>query len=165
MRLFVLLGIFIMLGVNSLAQSPAASVEKINLKQLQDLIETPDDQTRIINFWATWCRPCVAEMPHFEAIHNRYTSEGVSVIFVSLDFADNLEKRVIPFVERKGIQAKVVLLDESDAAQWMPAIQPDWQGNIPATLVVNNKKGIRSFYAQELSESDLENILQPIIHP
>lgn len=157
---FLFLTLFAFQGLSAQAQQ---TVKTIQLDELQSLIAKEDGKTRVINFWATWCRPCVAEMPHFDALSSRH--KDVEVIFVSLDFADNLMSRVQPFVERKNIQSEVVLLAEDDAAAWMPQINEGWQGNIPATLIVNQKQGIREFHAKELSEAELNNLIQSTLNP
>lgn len=158
--LFALLFVCWFSPVSAQEAPEKADVQLISLAELQELIRKDDGKTRIINFWATWCRPCVAEMPHFDQVGKAYQDQDLEVIFVSLDFPDNLETRVAPFVERKKIFSKVVLLNEDDAASWMPAIDPGWQGNIPATLIVNPKRGVREFHAKELSREELEELVQ-----
>lgn len=157
---FLLFTLFVLSGLTLRAQQ---TVKAIQLDELQSLIAKEDGKTRVINFWATWCRPCVAEMPHFDALSSKH--ENVEVIFVSLDFADNLTSRVQPFVARKNIRSEVVLLAEDDASAWMPQVDKSWQGNIPATLIVNQKQGIRKFRAKELSEAELNDLIQSTLNP
>jgi thiol-disulfide isomerase/thioredoxin len=63
--------------------------------------QNKSDTTYVINFWATWCKPCVEEIPHFEKLYATYKNQKVKVIMVSCDFKKQLETRVIPFVQNK----------------------------------------------------------------
>ena len=97
-----------------------------------------DENVYVINFWATWCAPCIKELPHFEKLHTDNTK--VKVILVSLDSRKDLEKKLIPFIERKKLTANVVLLSDKDYNSWLPKIDKDWSGSIPATLIISGKK-------------------------
>lgn len=97
-----------------------------------------DENVYVINFWATWCAPCIKELPYFEQLHKE--NKKVKVILVSLDSRKDLEKKLIPFVERKKISAEVLLLSDKDYNSWLSKIDKDWSGAIPATLLIQGKK-------------------------
>lgn len=125
------------------------------------LLQKNNDTTYIVNFWATWCKPCVKEMPYFEKIGSEYADDKVKVVFVSLDFPDRLEPLVIPFIEKNKIASEVVLLDDADANSWIPKVSEKWQGAIPATLMFNNKK--RAFYERSFTFEELKKEVQSIL--
>ncbi|MEM6298647.1 MAG: TlpA disulfide reductase family protein [Bacteroidota bacterium] len=154
--LVALLSSMLFFGTHIVGQT----VKKIKIEDLEAVMNKDDGKTRIVNLWATWCRPCVAEMPHFEELAQEYADKNVELLFVSLDFPDQLETRVEPFVARKGIKSEVVLLDETNTEHWMPKISPAWSGAIPATLIVNKSRDIREFHAQEFSKEELEKLIQ-----
>ena len=108
------------------------------------------DTTYIINFWATWCRPCVAELPHFEEVQANYAQQKVRVLLVSMDFVKDIEDRVVPFIERHNLQSTVWLLNETDANRWIERVDPSWSGALPATLILNSARARRSFYEKPL---------------
>lgn len=135
----------------------AQQVEIIKYPQLLQMINGDKDEDIIIyNFWATWCAPCVKEMPYFEKIDKE---DGVQVRFISLDDVEKLESRVIPFLNKKNIQAKVYLLDETDYNAFIDKVDKRWSGAIPATVIVNNKLNTKEFYEKEFHEGELEKVV------
>jgi thiol-disulfide isomerase/thioredoxin len=130
-------------------------VKVIKLPELQSYLAQQDDTIRVVNFWATWCKPCVMELPHFLETYQEMKSQKVQFLFVSLDFVQDYEKRLAPFVKNRKMTAPVVLLDEPDYNSWIDKIDPRWEGAIPATLIVNNKTKLREFVNGELSKENL----------
>ncbi|TAE56038.1 MAG: TlpA family protein disulfide reductase [Bacteroidetes bacterium] len=136
----------------------AASAQQVREWKMPDLesrLAGAGDTLLIVNFWATWCRPCVEEIPHFEAINQKYAAQGVKVLFVSLDFPSQ-KKTVSKFIASRNMQAETVLLAETDYDAWMPKISPDWGGAIPATLIVRPAKGVRDFAGKSFTYAELE---------
>lgn len=113
-----------------------------------------------MNFWATWCKPCVAELPHFEHIRKDYSRKPVRFLYISLDFAEEKEKRLDPFIARKLPGARVWLLNETSYNDWIGRISPDWSGAIPATLFFQHSTKKRIFADSELSTEKLQSILE-----
>ncbi|AMM51233.1 redoxin [Rufibacter sp. DG15C] len=161
MRKGLLLCLFLVIGVTggttAFGQSPKVPV--IKLAQLQKYLQSPADTTYIINLWATWCKPCVEEIPHFEALQKQYAGKPVKVLLVSLDFAKDLDKKVIPFVQKRQLQSTVLLLDEPDYNSWIDAFDPAWSGALPATLFLNNAKKQRFFVEKPLTPALLQEYL------
>jgi thiol-disulfide isomerase/thioredoxin len=120
-----------------------------------------DDITYILNFWATWCKPCVKELPAFEKLNSEYKGKNVKVVLVSLDFPEKLVSGVIPFVEKYGLKSQVILLDDNDANGWIPRVSKEWSGAIPATLIVKN--GTIKFYERSFTFEELEKELKTIL--
>lgn len=137
----------------------------MDVPALKDRIYQDNSTTYVVNFWATWCAPCVKEMPYFEALNAKYASEELQVILVSLDFDNAMEKRIIPFVESKGIQSEVIHLVEDRAPNyWIPEISEDWSGAIPATLILNGKQGLNAFYEQSFhSLEELDRLYRDLV--
>ena len=129
-------------------------IKTYNYNELKPFLEKKDDKIYIINFWATWCAPCVKELPYFEKINKEYADRNVEVLLVSLDFPKQVEKKLIPFINRKKIASEVVLLDDINEDFWIKAIDENWSGAIPATIIYNNNK--RKFYEQSFDYETLE---------
>ena len=134
-----------------------AQVKLFTLDDLDKRIAQGKDTTFVINFWATWCSPCVAELPNFEKLRVANLKKPVKVLLISLDFKSKLQKEVIPFVQKNNIKAEVFLLNEPDQQQYIERIDKKWSGAIPATLFVNKKT--RRFYEKEFTETELKNTL------
>jgi thiol-disulfide isomerase/thioredoxin len=94
------------------------------------------DTTYIINFWATWCVPCVQELPEFNQLYDRYKDKPVKIVMVSLDFKDSYPYKLEGFLRKKRISPEVVWLMDTDPNVFIPRIEEEWQGSIPATLII-----------------------------
>jgi len=119
----------------------ATKIPVVDFAGLTPIFEQKSDTTYIINFWATWCKPCVAELPYFVDLQKKYEGQKYKFIFVSLDFPKQIQKKLIPFLEKNPLPGEVIVLDDSNSNTWIPAVDPEWSGAIPATMVynVNNK--------------------------
>lgn len=134
----------------------------VKMKDLQSLFSTKSDSIQVINFWATWCGPCVKELPVFEKLNNEGTT-NVKVTLVSLDLdLDPNPEKVYKFIARKNLKSSVLILDEQDPNSWIDKIDPRWSGAIPATLIVNTKTGKRTFFEGEIDEQKLNNLISAI---
>ena len=121
-----------------------------------------NDTTYIINFWATWCKPCVEELPYFEDIHKKYADQPVKVILVSLDFSKQLESKLYPFLKERNIQSDVMVLIDGDANNWISAVEESWEGAIPITIIYNKNK--RQYIGEQFANHDeLESILKTFL--
>jgi thiol-disulfide isomerase/thioredoxin len=138
----------------------AQDVEVIKYDKLEDIIKSGAADIQVVNFWATWCKPCIQEIPYFEEISEKYSHNQVKVLLVSLDFVEELNTKVMPFVKKRGLKSEVKLLDETDFNTIINEIDASWSGAIPATLVINNKSGQSYFYEKMFKEGELEFVIQ-----
>ncbi len=129
---------------------------------LEPLLHASDGKTHIVNFWATWCKPCVAELPDFEKTYAEQKENGVAMTLVSLDMPTMWEKRLVPFVKEHALRGEVVILDDPKMNDWIPKIDADWEGGIPATLIYNNSK--REFYPHGFTYEELNTELQKFLN-
>ena len=121
-----------------LALSEARAQEFViydSLPQLASRIKQAGNSTLVLNFWATWCKPCVEELPCFEELRKQYADKNVQIVLVSLDFKSQLEKKLKPFLQAQQLKSEVILFTDQDANSWIPYFHDDWDGAIPVTLV------------------------------
>ena len=128
-------------------------VKSFNFDGLENYIKPQNDTIYIVNFWATWCKPCIEELPYFEKINEEYGSKNVKVILVSMDMSKQVLSRLIPFLEKNKIKSEVILLNDVDADAWINKVDPSWSGALPATLIYNSKK--RLFFEQSFTYQSL----------
>ncbi len=126
----------------------------ISFEEFEELTNQDPDKFRIYNFWATWCAPCVKEMPYFEKARN--DNPDLELIFISMDDGRN-PSRVTDFIKKRAITSPVFLLDDVDYNNWIDKVDPSWSGAIPATLFIT-QNGERHFHEGELEEEDLKLI-------
>lgn len=139
-----------------------SDVPSLNYEQLKPLLNKEgDNKTYVVNFWATWCAPCVKELPYFERVNKEYKDKNVEVLLVSLDFPKKKESKLIPFIAKKNIQSEVVLLDDVNEQFWIADISEKWSGALPATLIYNKDK--REFYEKSFTEEELQKEIQSFI--
>jgi thiol-disulfide isomerase/thioredoxin len=137
-----------------------SSVEDINLEVFdfngfKKFLTQNDDKIHVINFWATWCAPCVNELPFFEKINTQFANKNVEVVLVSLDFPHLYESKLKPFIIENHIKSKVIALDDVDMNTWIPQVNKDWSGSIPATIIYKNNDS--KFFEKSFTYETLEN--------
>lgn len=140
----------------------AQDVKVIKLNALEELLKPHNDTTYVINFWATWCKPCVNELPVFNEAHTYFKNQKVKVILVSLDFKKDLQKRLKPFLKKNPMLPNVFLLDEIDYNAWIDKVDSTWGGAIPATIIFNNNNKL--FLEKELTFNELKTHIIKSIH-
>lgn len=136
-------------------------IPTIGFDQLEMIMNSQNDTLIVINFWATWCAPCVEELPYFEEINQQYVNESFKMYLVSLDFKRNKENRLIPFVEKHKLRATVLHLYEPNANAWIDKVDSSWTGAIPATLFIYN--GRKHFHEGGLKTKDIQRIIQSLL--
>lgn len=129
-----------------------------SFSMLAPRLQTQSDTTYIVNFWATWCKPCVAELPHFMDIADTYKNEKVKLLYVSLDFKKQIDSKLRPFLAEGKLKGEVVVITDHDFNGWIDKVSPSWQGSIPATLIFNKDK--REFFEDSFTYKELEKELK-----
>jgi len=137
-------------------------IKKIKITELEKTIaesKTP----LIINFWATFCKPCVQEIPYFQQQVKEHKNDSVKLLLVSLDLESYYPTKIKTFVTKQKFTAPIVWLDESNADYFCPKVDTAWSGAIPATLFINNKTGYRKFFEEQLSNEKLKKEIAAVL--
>ncbi|GHB46387.1 TlpA family protein disulfide reductase [Mongoliitalea lutea] len=132
--------------------------EIITFDDFEKMMADSSPKIKVYNFWATWCAPCVKEMPYFENVQAEDPS--IELIFISMDDGRKPE-RVTNFIERRGVKAPVYLLNDVDYNKWIDKVDPSWSGAIPATLFIK-PDGSKYFHEGEVDENELKSIIQKL---
>jgi thiol-disulfide isomerase/thioredoxin len=125
---------------------------------LETFLNKKDESIYVVNFWATWCAPCIKELPFYERLNETYADRDVEVLLVSLDFPKQYETKLKPYIKDKKLKSKVIALNDVDSNYWIPKISEDWTGALPATLIYNKDK--RHFYEKSFTYKELETELK-----
>ena len=153
---------FIFIIIISLS-SFSQTVSVVKITDLEKRINNDSDTLFIVNFWATWCAPCIKELPAFDSINMDYKNKKVKILLVSMDFKEDLSAKLLPFLIKKNIKSEVILLDESNGNYFIPKISEQWSGAIPATLIINNKLKVNQFFEKKLNYSFLKIEIEKVI--
>ncbi len=155
--------LFIAIALFSTTALQAQEIPKWKIGDLEKLMATTDKPT-IINFWATFCVPCIEELPYFQTAAKQYEKDSVQLLLVSLDLEDAYPKKIKDFTQKLKISSPVVFLDETNADVFCPAVDKNWSGAIPATLFINNKTGYRKFIEDQLTPEQLQKEIETLLN-
>ena len=126
---------------------------------LEPIFRMDNDTSYVINFWATWCKPCIEELPYFEEFRTKHTNDKVRVILCSLDFPKQIESKLIPFVKKHQLKSDVVVLLDGKFNNWIDKVSDEWSGSLPATYIY--QKDRKQFFEKSFKNLDeLEQVMQ-----
>lgn len=151
-----ILSIFLVLSIQKVQGQDLREFE--TFESLSSALFKNNDTTYVVNFWATWCAPCVKELPYFEAFNKKYANQKIKVILVSLDFKKQIKSHLIPFVKKNNISSQVVVMNDKKYDKWLPKVDREWSGSIPATYLIHGDKKL--FAEREFEDlAELENFI------
>ncbi len=148
---FVLAFLICGFGFSSYSQD----VTEISLQELEQKLNKTDENLQVFNFWASWCGPCMKELPFFAEANTR---DNVDVTLVSLDFIQDIDRAKLA-LQKRGVTMDSYLLDAKDYIQ---KIDASWSGAIPATVIIDNK-GNRYFYERSFGRQELKELIDSIL--
>lgn len=155
MRPRILLPLAAALAICALPASAAPiAVKPADAPTIHKAIAAHKGHVVVVNFWATWCGPCVAEFPDLVKISNEYRGKGVVVMAVSADRKSDIATKVLPFLRSHHANFQAYLQQSSDPEVFINAFDPKWQGDLPRTLIYNKQgKLVRSLSGQQTLHS------------
>jgi thiol-disulfide isomerase/thioredoxin len=137
-------------------------VKKIKITDLEKTIAASKTPL-IINFWATFCKPCVEEIPYFQEAIKKNKKDSIQLLLVSLDLQNFYPAKIKGFAVKRKFTAPILWLDEYNADYFCPKVDTAWSGAIPASLFINNKTGYRKFFEEQISKEKLEKEIKAIL--
>jgi thiol-disulfide isomerase/thioredoxin len=138
--------------------------EVIKFEDYEKIIDKKDDTLYVVNFWASWCGPCVEELPDFMAVNDAMKGrEDFKMILISLDEKEKLDKELMLFIEKHGLAVDIYILDELRRMNyWIPRVDKKWKGSIPATVFYRNGKKLH-FVEKPLHQDELQAIVDKLL--
>ena len=158
MNKFLLSVLIFCLRMQAQAQS---TIPILNLDELKNRYTQQNDTTYIVNFFATWCGPCIQEMPMLNKFYEEHRNTNIQLIFISLDNPSYI-KKLPNKMQKLGVQAPVYLLKANSDYSWLPQVDSRWQGSIPATMIINTKKNVKAFFETPMDKGQLEFYLKKL---
>jgi len=154
MKNIIFLTILLFSGFAASAQNiPSYNADKLVKRILNK------DTTYIVNFWASWCGPCVKELPEFDKLNAAYNGKPVKVILASLDFKEFYPEKLNSYVRIKKITPEVVWFNETNANEFIPKIDTNWSGALPATLIVNARTKYHTFIERQITSEEIQQLV------
>ena len=155
--------IFVLLLITILTKSNAQIIRSISPTWIDQVKSRKTDTTYVIHFWATWCKPCIGELPQFEKMYNKYRKQKIKIFLVSTDMKKDKDSILQDFIRKNNIHAEVLWMNEINANIWINRVNEEWSGAIPATLIIQNKRHLKSFHEGTMDESELDITLESFI--
>lgn len=141
----------------------AQQIPKLKMTDVVKSFSNKSDTVYVINFWATFCKPCVAEIPDFIKIADKYKSQKVKLVLVSVDLPSFYPNKIAAFAKQHNFKTNIAWLNETDADYFCPMIDSGWSGAIPATVIVNAKTGYKKFWEGDVKGDFFEGELEKAI--
>jgi thiol-disulfide isomerase/thioredoxin len=145
-------------------QHGTASVKLLNASGLQTIIHRRNGKILILNIWATWCLPCMEEFPDLIKAVSAYDTNKVEVVGISLDYADEIQTKVLPFIRKNNIPFRMYLAQFHSQEQFINSVQKTWNGAIPATFIYDrNGRQKRSLIGEQTFDqfkATIDTVLQ-----
>lgn len=138
--LAIMLVIVLVVACTSTKPYVVKTPEVVDYDGLMAKLSLDTDTTYVLHFWATWCGPCLEELPMWEKFYKKDRKEKTKLVLVSLDFDRQITSKLVPFMKREKIDPEVVVLSDRKMTRWINAVNPNWDGNIPATFLLKKHK-------------------------
>jgi peroxiredoxin len=111
------------------------TINTISENDLKHLMHNHGDKLRVVNVWATWCGPCVAEFPDLVTINRMYRGRDFEMITISADHIDD-KKKAYNFLKKQQSSTTNYIFDGNDKYKLIEAVDPKWQGGLPYTIII-----------------------------
>ncbi len=128
------------IALGQVKQTSLPKVEKITFPELEQIMHRDSGKVVFVNLWATWCKPCMVEMPALLRLKKTFSKKKFTLILLSTDDADDLERDVRPMLRKMGVGFTTYIVKDSPEP-FMIAMNPKWNGAIglPMTYVYDTR--------------------------
>lgn len=159
-RLLAFLGVLLLAGSALAAEDALVSVTPAGLKAA---LEARQGQVVLVNFWATWCRPCLKELPELQALERKHGSQGFVLLPVSLDEPADRDSVVRPFLARAFPGLRSLMRDSRDMDSMVSVVDPAWDEVLPTTYLLDRTGRVRARIQGGKPAVEFEQALLPLL--
>ena len=141
----------------------SAVVAEINTESLKKLLSAEKQRPLLVNFWATWCDPCRDEFPELVKIDHDFRPASLDFVTVSLDDVSDIKTEVPKFLDRMKARMPAYLLNVPDPEPAINAVDPKWQGDLPATFLYNTKGEVAYKHFGRVDAAELRAAIEKLV--
>lgn len=132
---------------------------------LKQLIAQRNGKNLFLNVWATWCVPCREEFPNLVKLAGEYKNSNVEFVGLSVDYPDEIDSKIIPFLEKYRCNFKIYVQNFEDDGKLILLLNQEWSGALPATFIFNPGGTQRAFITGMRSYGDFKQELEKVRNP
>ncbi|MCY3926995.1 MAG: TlpA disulfide reductase family protein [Acidobacteria bacterium] len=160
-------------AASPLVAEEAASVEHLlepdtihpaTAEQFRAVLEHHRGKVVVVNYWATWCIPCLQELPELDLLQERYGDRGLLVLAVSMDDPEKLEDRVRPFFAKRAPGLVSYLATAGDnSVDFVTSFDPEWPGALPTTMFFDRSGELNNIHLGRMLYSEFEEAVLELL--
>ena len=146
-----------------LFQANLPKITQVDEHLLRETIDHSRGHVVLVNFWATWCGPCVAEFPDILRLRREYSERGLELLFVSIDEPGKDMDVVSRFLRKMGVDFETYMKHTRNDEAFINSVSISWSGALPATFIYDRKGRLVHTLIDEQSFEDLSNRVEPLL--
>ena len=139
------------------------NVALIDSAKFQNIISNNNGSVLVVNVWATWCLPCVEEMPDLVEITDFYESESVKIIGISIDYPEEIQSKILPFIKNNKLNFPIFVNDFKNDEALINFLNEKWSGAIPATFIYDKTGVQKEFLLGKHSFDGFKNAIEKVL--
>ena len=145
------------------ALGQGAAITAINASQFRETLDRHRGEVLLVNFWATWCRPCLKEIPELRKLAQKHREQGLRLVPVSLDEPADLQGVVQPFLQKwfPGFESYARLTPDMDGM--VSVVDPAWNELLPTSYVLDRAAQVRARIQGGKSAAEFEAAIKPFL--
>ena len=145
------------------AQAAVPLAEVADVSRIEKALKGVQGKVVLVNFWAAWNEPSIAQYPAFVFLYDRYHAKGLEVISVATDPVAEREAHVIPFIQENRTRFPTFLKADGDPAAFLHAIDTSWTGNLPRTYLLGRDGHVRQVLTTRINAVQFETQIQRLL--
>ncbi len=165
MRNYFIVSLLLILITDSICAEEKKSekntvINDLTIGKIETLLSERKQGLTIINLWATWCPPCVAELPHFGNIYKQYSDKDVRLYLINIEGKQAKDSVLKPFLQKNPLPCHVYLLEDGGPEELEKVLKTELSGALPITIIYNSDGKIVKKFEDSITENDIKSVLE-----